>query len=148
MIVYLDASAMVKRYVAETGSSDVNQLIGAAEAIGTGVVSRAEVAAALAKAARLRLVTRDAAATALAAFSTEWQHFIRIQFSEPLAARAAALAWDHGLRGYDAAHLATALFWQETVGETVTLATYDRELWRSAEAAGLMPWPAPLASTP
>jgi predicted nucleic acid-binding protein len=139
---------MVKRYVAETGSSDVNALIGAAEAIGTGVVSRAEVAAALAKAARVGLVTRDAAARALAAFGTEWQHFIRLQFSEPLAARAATLAWDHGLRVYDAVHLATALFWQETVGETVTLATYDRELWRSAEAAGLTPWPAPAAGIP
>ena len=32
---------------------------------------------------------------------------------EPLAARAGTLAWEHGLRGYDAVHLATALFWRE-----------------------------------
>ena len=51
MIVYLDASALVKRYVAETGSAEVASLISEAQAIGTAVVSRAEVAAALAQAA-------------------------------------------------------------------------------------------------
>lgn len=87
MIVYLDASALVKRYVAEA----------------------------------------------------------RLQFGEPLAARAGALAWEHGLRGYDAVHLATALVWRETLGEMVTVATYDRELWRGAKASGLAPWPMAMA---
>jgi predicted nucleic acid-binding protein len=49
VILYLDASALVKRYVAEPGSAEVAALIGRAQAVGTGVVSRAEVAAALAK---------------------------------------------------------------------------------------------------
>ncbi len=142
MIVYLDASALVKRYVAEPGSPEVETLIGAARAIGTGVVSRAEVAAALGKAARVGLVTREAAAEALEAFNADWEHLIRLQLSEPLAARAAALAWEHELRGYDAVHFATALLWRETLDETVTLATYDRELWRGAQASGLPPWPA------
>ena len=61
MIIYLDASALVKCYVEEAGSSEVAALIGDARAIGTAVVSRAEVAAALAKAARVGLVARDAA---------------------------------------------------------------------------------------
>ena len=142
MIVYLDASALVKRYVAEAGSAQVEALIGEARAIGTGVVSRAEVAAALARAARVGLITRDAAAKALEAFNADWEHLIRLQLGEPLAARAATLAWEHGLRGYDAVHLATALVWRETLGESVSVATYDRELWRSAQASGLLPWPA------
>lgn len=145
MIAYLDASALVKRYVAEAGSQDVEALIVAASAAGTGVVSRAEVAAALARAARMGLVTREAAAEALGAFASDWEHLIRLQLNEPLAARAAALAWEHGLRGYDAVHLASALVWHEALGETVTLATYDRELWRGAHASGLFPWPAALA---
>lgn len=68
--------------------------------------------------------------------------FVRLQLSEPLAARAAALAWEHGLRGYDSVLLASALVWSETLGETVTVATYDRELWRGAKASGLSAWPA------
>ncbi len=144
MIVYLDASALVKRYVAESGSAEVASLIAAAQAIGTAVVSRAEVAAALAKAVRVGLVTRESAAAAINAFSADWQHLIRLQFNEPLAARAGTLAWEHGLRGYDAVHLATALFWQETLGEAITVVTYDRELWRGAQASGLLPWPLPM----
>ena len=142
MIVYLDASALVKRYVAEAGSAEVESLIAGAQAIGTAVVSRAEVAAALAKAARVGLITREAAMKALQAFNTDWEHLIRLQLGEPLAARAATLAWEHGLRGYDAVHLAMALVWRETLGEAVTVATYDRELWRGAQASGLAPWPA------
>lgn len=141
MIAYLDASALVKRYVIEAGSAEVTSLIAQAHAIGTAVISRAEVAAALAKAARVGLVTREAAMTALGAFNTDLQHLMRLQLTEPLAARAGALAWEQGLRGYDAVHLATALFWQETLDEPVTVATYNRELWRSAQASGLPPWP-------
>ena len=142
MIVYLDASALVKRYVAEAGSAQVEALIGEAQATGTAVLSRAEVAAALAKAARVGLVTRESALKALESFNADWEHLIRLQFGEPLVARAATLAWEHGLRGYDAVHLATALVWRETLGETLTVATYDRELWRGAQASGLSTWPA------
>jgi len=142
VIVYLDASALVKRYVAEAGSPEVEALIGEAQAIGTAVISRAEVAAALARAARSGLVTREAGAKALQAFNADWEHLVRLQLGEPLAARAAALAWEHGLRGYDSVHLAAALAWSESLGETVAVATYDRELWRGARASGLAAWPA------
>ena len=142
MIVYLDASALVKRYVAEAGSAQVEALIAGARALGTSVVSRAEVAAALAKAVRAGLATREAAAKGLETFNADWDHLMRLQMGEPLVARAATLAWDHGLRGYDSVHLATALVWRETLGEAVTVATYDRELWRGAQASGLSPWPA------
>ena len=142
MILYLDASALVKRYVADPGSAEVEALIARAQAVGTGVISRAEVAAALAKAARAGIVTRESATKALQAFNADWEHMIRLQLGEPLVARAAALAWEHGLRGYDAVHLATALLWREMLGEPISVATYDRELWRGAQASGLSPWPA------
>ena len=141
MILYLDASALVKRYVAEVGSAEVAAVIEAARATATGVVSRAEVAAALAKASRVGVVTREEAGKALAEFDAEWRDLIRIEVNEPIVARAATLAWAQGLRGYDAVHLACALVWQESLGDPVTLATYDRELWRGAQAAGLLPWP-------
>jgi hypothetical protein len=41
-------------------------------------------------------------------------------------------------------HLACALVWYEALDEPVTLATYDRELWRGAKASGLVPWPSAL----
>lgn len=141
MIAYLDASALVKLYVEEPGSAEVKALLGRARAAGTGVLSRAEVVAALARAARVGLIPREAGMKAVKSFAGDWEQLVRIQIGEALAARAATLAWEHGLRGYDAVHLATALAWRETLGEAVTVATYDRELWRGAQEAGLLSWP-------
>ena len=45
MILYLDSSALVKRYVDEPGSAVVGEAISRAAIIGTGLISRAEVAA-------------------------------------------------------------------------------------------------------
>jgi len=141
MIVYLDASALVKRYIAEAGSAAVEKLIDQAEALGTSVISRAEVSAAFAKSIRMKFVTRNAAAMALKLFTADWTHFMRLQLTETLAARAASLAWEQGLRGYDAVHLATALVWHETLGQPVLVATFDRQLWQAAQATGLIAWP-------
>ena len=52
MILYLDASALVKRYVTEPGSREVIQLTSEAAGVATVLVSRAEVAAAFGRAVR------------------------------------------------------------------------------------------------
>ena len=141
MIVYLDASALVKRYVAETGSAAVDGLIARADAIGTAVISRAEVSAALAKAVRMGALSRDEGQAALQVFTVQWPDLARLQLTEVILAQAGALAWDVGLRGYDAVHLAVARFWQSSLGEPVTLATFDRQLWEAGAAVGLSVWP-------
>ncbi|HKH47456.1 MAG TPA: hypothetical protein VKM72_22595 [Thermoanaerobaculia bacterium] len=41
MILYLDASALVKRYVSEPGTDEILRWIGAAKAIGTATASAA-----------------------------------------------------------------------------------------------------------
>ncbi len=141
MMLYLDASALVKRYVAEAGSAEVNRVIAAADAVATCVISRAEVSAALAKAVRANLLPPDEAREALQVFRAQWVDLVRLQLTETVLSQADAMAWDHGLRGYDAVHLAAACFWQEMIAEPVTLATFDRQLWQAGPAAGLSVWP-------
>lgn len=144
MILYLDASAIVKRYVSEPGSREVLALTGAALVVATAIVSRAEVAAALARAVRLAVIGAAGGRRAQQRFAEEWVDFVRVPATEALVARAETLAWSHALRGYDAMHLAAALTWQEVVGAEVVLATYDHQLWSAGAAAGLRPWPAQL----
>jgi predicted nucleic acid-binding protein len=141
MILYLDASALVKRYVSEPGSAEVRRTTADADAAGTVAISRAEVAAALAKAVRVGVLTREDAGSAHLAFRQEWPDFIRLPVSDPLLDRAADFAWELGLRGYDAVQLAAAASWQEDLGAPVSFATFDRHLWASASRAGLAPWP-------
>lgn len=74
MIVYLDASALVKLYVQEPGFQETAQLAERAEVLGTALISRAEVAAALARAARRQVVTAEEAEVALRVFFRQWEH--------------------------------------------------------------------------
>jgi uncharacterized protein len=141
MIAYLDASALVKRYLVERGSRETIALTADAEMSATSMVSRAEVAAALAKAARTGLVTQDRARGAQRSFAEDWPDLARVPVTEALVERAEALAWDHGLRGYDAVQLASALSWQESVGTEIVLATFDQQLWDAAPKAGVKAWP-------
>ena len=66
---------------------------------------------------------------------------MHIAMNEALVSRAEQMAWDYGLRGYDAVHLAAARVWHEEIGHPVVLATFDRELWKAASLAGLETWP-------
>ena len=141
MIVYFDASALVKRYVAELNSPEVERLVGQAAVTGTNLISRAEISAAIARAARVNWLSLADAHKAIEAFRSQWTELIATQVTQALVARADALAWEHGLRGYDAVHLASALLWQDALGEPVTLATYDGQLWDAAQKTGLAAWP-------
>ena len=141
MILYVDTSALVKRYIAELGTAEVTQAIAGAEVVGTSIIARAEMAAALAKAVRMSVLARDAADAALQVFRSEWPRLVRVQATEMLVARADALAWEWGLRGYDAVHLASAMLWREGMDEDVALATFDRRLWEVAGQCGLGVFP-------
>ena len=141
MILYLDTSALVKRYVMETGSKEVNILIEQAETVGSAMLTRVEMASALAKAVRMNWVEAQEADNAWQDFLAHWQSFARLSVTPVLVERASRLAWEYGLRGYDATHFAAALLWQETLEMPITLATYDRELWLAANKAGMAVWP-------
>lgn len=141
MIVYADASALVKRYVTESGSKEVIALTVTAAVVATALVSRAEVSAALARAVRMGVLDDEGGRRAQRRFSRDWPDLARVAVTEALVARAETLAWEHGLRGYDAVQLAAAITWRESVGEDVVLATFDRQLWEVAPDVGLEAWP-------
>ena len=135
MILYLDASALVKRYVREKNSEQVNAWIDVADMAVTSLITRVEVAAAIARAGRMKLISSDGALAALRQFRSEWESFQRLPITENTVIRGDALAYEHNLRGYDATHLACALIWQETLGTQVTMASFDGQLIEAAREA-------------
>ena len=115
-----------------------------ATTVGTALITQVEVAAALAQAVRQQRMDRDEAKEAEREFLDEWADFTRIGVTDALAARAGALAWQHDLRGYDAAQLAAALMWQERTEDPedeIVFACYDNDLRLAATAEGLETWP-------
>jgi uncharacterized protein len=122
----------VKRYILEKASQDVNTWIEAADMVVTGLITRVEVAAAIARASRMNLITPDETLAPLRQFRSEWESFHRLPITENTMVRGDALAVEHNLRGYDATHLACALIWQEILGMPVTLASFDSQLIEAA----------------
>ncbi|MFW6136006.1 MAG: hypothetical protein ACOC7N_04210, partial [Chloroflexota bacterium] len=55
----------------------------------------------------------------------ELRDLVRVQATEMLVARADTLAWELGLRGCDAVHLASALWWQEGLDQPVAMVVFD-----------------------
>lgn len=145
-IIYLDTSALLKLYIQEAYSDDVNVLVATADGAGTSLLTYAEMAAAMARAERMRLISSESAKAAWNNFQGDWPEFTRLKLSAALIERAATLAWDLGLRGYDAMHLATALTWKDALGEPIFLATFDRLLWSAGKKAGMAVWPEAIAS--
>ena len=141
MILYLDASALVKRYVAEPGSKEVNTWISEAEMVTTSILSRAEVAAALNRASRTRIIEAEGGQAALELFRSEWESFVRLPVSEATVLRADNLTNRYNLRGYDAVHLASALIWQESLGKRGSMITYDHQLRQAGAEEGLSLFP-------
>lgn len=141
MIIYADASALTKIYVDEAGTEETRNVVLRAGKVGTALISRAEVASALAKGVRARILVEAEARLLQREFRKDWVNLIRLKVTEMLMSRAEIAVWEHGLRGYDSVHLASALLWNDTAEEPVTIATFDDDLWLAAEKEGLFTFP-------
>lgn len=141
MICYLDASALVKRYVQEPATDLVDELVAGPHALGTAAMARVEVNAALSKAVRARALSARDGLRSRQAFARDWPQIVSLDATSPTLDRAVQLAWSHGLRGYDAVHLATACSWQDALGERLQMVTFDLRLWEAAAQEGLLAYP-------
>ena len=141
MIVYGDTSALVKLFVVEDGSQATRAMVGQAQVLGTGLLTRAELGAALARGMRRGILGKAEGHTARRQVEAVWPTWVHVAVDENLVQWAERLAWQYGLRGYDAVHLASALVWQEHIGYPVTIASFDQELWQASHRAGLSTWP-------
>ena len=132
MITYVDTSTLIKLIVDEEGSERAELIWQSSDSVASARLVVVEARAALAAAARGKRLSADqlhAAETELAAFVDDLQ---LVEVNEELIESAAQLAETASLRGYDAVHLATALF----VGAAV-LTSADRALCEAAERQGL-----------
>jgi len=144
VILYLDASALVKQYVREAGSEEMADAIAATDryrVLATSILTGVEVPASVALACRMGRLSEEQERVVLVDFRHDLAGIHLVPVDLELVARAARLAHQHALRGYDSVHLASAVSLSEMLGEDVTFACFDRTLSRAARAAGLSPLP-------
>ncbi|MET0921118.1 MAG: type II toxin-antitoxin system VapC family toxin [Acidimicrobiia bacterium] len=108
MIAYFDTSAVVPLLVAEQGSSAAHAAWNAATRVASVRLVYPESRAALAQAHRSRRITTRQLRRAVDVLELICAQLDVVEVDDDLAHHAGELAEAHGLRGYDAVHLAAA----------------------------------------
>jgi predicted nucleic acid-binding protein len=140
--VYIDTSALIQRYLAEAFSDAVSDLLSGEHIVGSSVVAMAELSSAVRRAVLAARLTEGDAELVRQAFARDEETLAWFTVDRPQAAAASALAWKHGLRGFDAVHLAAAMRWAVLIGDgALQFATFDQRLAEAARTEGLSPWP-------
>lgn len=140
MIVFMDASAVVKRYVAETGSAWIARLTDdPSNRIFIAAITEVEVTSAIHRRTLSGSLTRESARVALARFEADVSMgYSLVTLAPAVIHNAKQLVRAHALRAYDAVQLATALQVAKRVEKgTVTFISADRALNAVAQAEGL-----------
>jgi len=137
VFLYLDTSSLVKLYVEETASADVQGLVGSAEVTGTSLVAYAEARAAFARRFRESAFSSKDYKRLRSRFESDWKNFLSIHVSREVVRMAGDLAEKHGLRGFDAIHLASAMTLREKLASPVTFSCYDSQLQNASKLENL-----------
>ena len=136
MIYYLDTSALVKRYYEEQGSAWVHSLFQLENVLMVSKVAYAELLAALARKRREKELTEVNFTRAAESFQQEWKEFVVAEVTEAVFADLLALVKRHPLRGFDAIHLCTALWFHKRLKADILFVCADRNLCATAETEG------------
>jgi predicted nucleic acid-binding protein len=138
-VIYLDTSALIKRFVHEKGSLLVQSLVQRAGTVATAKIAYAEIFAGLTRKLREGNLAKAQYALACRQFDRDWHAYIRVELGDDLLLLARDLIQRHPLRGFDAVHLASALTLKTSLGEEITFAGADGRLLKAVEAEDLKP---------
>jgi predicted nucleic acid-binding protein len=133
MRLYVDTSALLKRYIQEVGSDSAHlALIDQATEIIASVILWPELAGALRKAVTDKRISEATAVAVIEEFQRNQQDFHWQIVDDNVRDAAANLGWATGSRGMDSIHVATA-----HIGLVDCFLTADKWQHTAALAAGL-----------
>jgi uncharacterized protein len=141
MILYLDTSALVKRYFLEPFSDDVIFRWKSATQIVTSFVAYAETMASLYRKKREACLGDTLIRKTVEAFHRDWGSFIRVEINDALNGYIDRVVERYPLRGFDAIHLASAIVIHERFPEDFIFSCFDDNLGRAAKSEGLETFP-------
>lgn len=137
MILYLDTSALVKRYFEEPYSTEVAEQWQQADEIATSSVAYAEALASFHRKSREAVLDAEILDSISNNLRSDWQTFIRIQVTDELNTYIDRALTAHTLRGFDAIHLASAMILHEKFSESLRFICFDKKLTQAAKSEGI-----------
>ena len=141
MILYLDTSALVKRYFHEPYSDDVISRWKSATQIVTSFVAYAETMASMYRKKRESGLADTVIRKIADSFHQDWESFIRVEVNDKLNGYIDRVVEKYPLRGFDAIHLASAIIIHERLPEDFVFACFDDRLACAAHSEGLETFP-------
>lgn len=141
ILYYLDASAWVKRYYQEDGTTWVQELFTHNQTIACASLGMIEVMATLSRKCKAKEITLSQFKQKARELEDDWERFIKIQMTYEVVHAAKELTKKLSLRGSDAVHLSSALSLQKRFTEKddqLVMVASDYELKGAAESYGFI----------
>ena len=128
----IDSSALVKRYIEETGSDELENILGETSELGICIILTPEVISAFNRLLRERRISAQEYALLKEALLADVGDATVLQITPEVVAHAVTLLEQNVLRSLDALHVACALAWRAEL-----FVTADRRQLQAAINAGL-----------
>jgi predicted nucleic acid-binding protein len=141
VILYLDTSALLRKYFREVGSNEIIARWKKATAIVTSSVAYAEVLAAIHRKKREVKFNNETFEKILDLFRRDWNSLIRVEVTDEINEWIDKIVCRCPLRGFDAIHLTSALIVHDKLPEEFLFACYDNKLLQAAQTVGLKTLP-------
>lgn len=137
MILFADTSALVKLYVSEPGSAEVQAAVGRCTALAVARITWVELMSAFARRGREQSVAADKLNTCRARVAADWPQFLVLELTPALTRQAGELSEVFGLRAYDSVQLAAVQALQQQQADEVRFACFDSRLCKAASVLGV-----------
>lgn len=136
-MIYIDSSALIKKYVVEKGTPEVRRFFSGGEVLWTSKMSHAEVWSAFARRRRARHLTAAQYGLIAKSFERGWRSFAVVELSDDVMGMIRKLVEQHPLKAFDAIQLASVIWAKRNLGEPVVFVGADAPLLKAAEGAAL-----------
>jgi hypothetical protein len=136
-MIYLDSSALVKRYTEEAGTDSVKSILATSGLITTSKLTYPEILSALMRKVHSGEIEKKTFHGIVDKFDKDWNHILVLDFHNDLLPIVKTLIQKHPLKAADAIHLSSALWLKLSSKANVTFVASDSNLVKAAEAEKL-----------
>jgi predicted nucleic acid-binding protein len=137
-MIFIDSSALVKRYLKEKGSEKVQKTLSGEKLLAASKLAYPEVLSAFMRKQRAGELGEGPLKKVLDWFFLDWDRLIVVELNDGLLPIARTLIQQYPLKGADAVHLASALWLSRSLKENLIFMASDQTLLKAGLAEHLL----------